>query len=206
MTEVEVLDSSPVAQRHNQLFALLKPALSIDVGKSIAIPKNGLDRTHLVGMANSLSNKEKRIVVIEHPTVFEIARIEDHMDLRFFYKTIVNENKEVSAIDETQQVVLTKRAIKSYIVAPWSSLTSYCVGIPQVLHQERIVPYAYLQRKLSCIAVFRKDPIGATSALNRAIKFLINESVLSEIPKPVMNKEFHTNSRAFRIDDLRGID
>ena len=108
--------------------------------------------------------------------------------------------------DETKQMACLAKAVKDYVLAPWANLQSYCVGIPQGLHSARIVPYAYLQRKLSCIAVFRKDRQGANYALKRAINTLLERGDLREMSKPTLVKDFGTNSRAFAIENLQAFD
>jgi len=44
-----------------------------------------------------------------------------------------------------------------------------------------IVPKSYLQRKLSAMACFRNDRLGATSALNRCIGVMVESGRLVEI-------------------------
>lgn len=108
--------------------------------------------------------------------------------------------------DETKQLLAVVKATREYILAPWANVQSYCVGIPAALHGARIIPYAYLQRKLASVAIFRKDRQGSSMALKRAISTLLERGDMVEISRPQLQKDFNIKMRAFAIENLKIFD
>lgn len=108
--------------------------------------------------------------------------------------------------DETKQMLAVVKATREYILAPWDAMKSYCVGIPAALHGARIIPYAYLQRKLASVAIFRKDRQGSSAALKRAISTLLERGDMREISRPQLQKDFNIGMRAFAIENLKIFD
>ena len=80
---------------------------------------------------------------------------------------------------EGKQMAELERVVSDYFSKEYdgeglreNELTCYNVAI---------VPKSYLQRKLSAMACFRNDRLGATSALNRCIGVMVESGRLSEI-------------------------
>lgn len=100
--------------------------------------------------------------------------------------------------DETKQIQTLINTIKSFVVSPYSEVEKYVSGMGH-LHSERVVPYAYLQRKLAAVAVFRKDKAGSSNALKRAIKTLIERGDIAEISRSTMHQQYKTTAVAYMI-------
>lgn len=102
--------------------------------------------------------------------------------------------------EEGLQLVAVVKAIKHYVVSPWQDVSKYCGDGASNLHSARIVPYAYLHRKLASVAVFRKDRQGATQAVKRALRTLAERGDLREISRAVMSKDYGSSSIAYGIE------
>lgn len=107
--------------------------------------------------------------------------------------------------DENDQLKKVIDVIKQYVMSPYSDVSKYSKGMSN-LHSDKIVPYAFIQRKLASIAVFRKDRLGSSMALKRAISTLIERGDICEMSKIVMSKEYDTTARSFMIKNFKGFD
>lgn len=107
--------------------------------------------------------------------------------------------------DETKQLIHAVKTVKDFIIKPWSEVEKYAQGMAN-LHSERIIPFSYIQRRLAAISVFRKDKIGATNAIKRAIKTLIERGDLQEVGRATMSKQFNLTVVAYMISNTKGFD
>ncbi|OHD25427.1 MAG: hypothetical protein A2Y38_12765 [Spirochaetes bacterium GWB1_59_5] len=100
--------------------------------------------------------------------------------------------------DETKQLSQVIRVVKDYITSPWSELEKYKSGSAH-LHNERIVPYSYLHKRLSQVAVFRKDRIGNSGAVKRALKTLAERGDLQEVSRATLAKDYATTAVCYMV-------
>lgn len=101
---------------------------------------------------------------------------------------------------EVKQAGEIIRVIKEYIKSPYEKMEKYS-KFP-TLHADKIIPYAYIQRRLVAAAAFRNDKFGATNAIKRAIQNLVDSDRLNETGKQYMMDKHGTNQRCFIIRDL----
>jgi hypothetical protein len=100
--------------------------------------------------------------------------------------------------DETKQLQTIVKACREWVVSPWSEVEKYSKGMSS-LHSQKIIPYSYLQRKLASIAVFRKDRIGSTAALRRAIATLVERGDIQQVSKATLHANHGTTTAAYMI-------
>lgn len=101
------------------------------------------------------------------------------------------ENGEISTLTtDFSQSKECLRVIKDYILATYDSIKKYKVA--ENMHKMGIVPYAYLNRRLSPVACYRTDKMGATFAIKRALQALMDSGDIQEVPKAQMEREFGT--------------
>lgn len=99
------------------------------------------------------------------------------------------------------------RMIKDFVTRDWNYIQKYCLGkTDQKLHHDKTVPYSYLSKRLSSVAAFRLDRIGATNALKRALQVLIDGDKIREIGKNDMITKYATTQRAFVVSDVNLLD
>lgn len=96
------------------------------------------------------------------------------------------------------------RLIKEYLRSPFDRIEKYS-KFP-TLHAEKIIPYAFIQRRLVASSAFRNDKAGATFAIKRAIQNLIDSDRISEAGKQWMIDKHGTNQRCFMVKDLSILD
>ena len=100
--------------------------------------------------------------------------------------------------DESKQLKAVARVVGDYVTQPWSMVSKYSSS-PAILHNEKIVPFSYISRRLSGVTIFKKDKRGASRAIDVAIKTLVDRGDLQEVSKVTMSKDYNTTARSFMI-------
>ena len=101
--------------------------------------------------------------------------------------------------DETKQLAKIISCIKDFIVSPWADVAKYTGEGASNLHSARIIPYSYIQRRLASVAVFRKDRMGASVSIKRALKTLCERGDLQEVSRAVLSKDYGTSTLAYMV-------
>lgn len=92
------------------------------------------------------------------------------------------------------------RVIKDYCKMPYDVIQKYSKF--SELHSDRVIPYAYIQRRLVAAAAFRNDKSGATFAIKRAVQTLVDTDRIKEMNKALANDKYGTSQRCFVVADL----
>jgi len=108
--------------------------------------------------------------------------------------------------DETKQLAKMINEFRNCVVSPWQKVKTYYGSKFASLHGDKIVTYGYLQRKLGCVAVYRKDRLGASNALKRTLQTLIERGDIEKISKAKLIKDYNTQCEAFMISNLKAFD
>lgn len=105
--------------------------------------------------------------------------------------------------EENKQREDLARVIRDWAIKSWDENKKYCQGkSDSQLHVEKIVPYAYLNKRLSATSSFKNDHMRATNALKKTIQVFIDSDRIREISKndPKL-KALNTYQRCFVITD-----
>lgn len=90
-----------------------------------------------------------------------------------------------------------KRVVEGYFNQPFAKLKSY--GLDEAMHRDHIIPYKYLIRRTASVASFRHDKVGATMALARNLRSLIDCGMLVEVAKPQLLEKYKFSGVAYGI-------
>jgi len=108
---------------------------------------------------------------------------------------------------EIKQSLEIIRVIREYVSFDYEKVKKYVNDKSSVkLHQDKVVPYVYLNRRLSAVAAFRLDKAGATAALKRAIQNLVDSDRIKELGKVWCSERYDTPQRCFVVSDLSILD
>ena len=102
--------------------------------------------------------------------------------------------------EETKQLAELMKIIKDYILAPWSEISRYKAGAAN-MHAEKVVPYSYLHKRATKLATFKKDRIGETGALKRALKTLTERGDIQQLSPKLAHDNFKTSAQCFMISN-----
>lgn len=106
-------------------------------------------------------------------------------------------------IKQGQEIV---RVIKEYVKSEYSKVEKYLQNKSERMHNDKIIPYVYLNKRLAAASVFRLDKAGATFAMKRAIQTLVDSDRLAELGKVWCNEKYGTSQRCFVVKDLSLLD
>lgn len=108
--------------------------------------------------------------------------------------------------DETKQLAKVAAVCREYVLAGWHDVSKYCAEGQSVLHSEKIIPYSYIQRKLAAVAIFRKDRMGSSNSIKRALTTLIERGDLQALSPATLSKEYKTTAKAYMISNMQAFD
>lgn len=102
--------------------------------------------------------------------------------------------------EESTQTTMVCKMISLYMKSKWSSVSGY--GGAKDIHRDKLVPMAFIQRRLVTNASFKKDRIGPTNAIKRCMQQLIDNGDIEEMSKVELFAKYNTKGRVFAIHNL----
>lgn len=99
--------------------------------------------------------------------------------------------------EEGKQAADVCRVIWQYVSQPYDTVAKY--DVPRAMHNEHVVPYSYIQRRLVAAAAFRADRTGATNAIKRTIQTLLDAGDIQELGRADLATKFNGRGRAFVV-------
>ena len=102
---------------------------------------------------------------------------------------------------ESRQYADLRTAIEQYFELPLSTIKKYVStsSNPKILRDAKLVPYQYLVKKLSAVASFRNDKMGANFALKRCLQAVVEQGELIEINRVTMKEQHEYSGVAYGI-------
>jgi hypothetical protein len=98
---------------------------------------------------------------------------------------------------EQNQIKEIAKVIAQYMSGTIDPFRAY--GVVEAMFIDGVIAESTIQRKLVSLAAFRNDRIGATNAIKRAIKLLLEEDAIREIPKAQMQMKYGCGPRAYIV-------
>lgn len=120
--------------------------------------------------------------------------VENMLD-KFESGAILSDNSELGQLRKVLEI------IRDFCILPYSEVSKYLPSDYEKFHADKIVPYAYLQRRLASSGLFKKDRMGGTFALKKSLKTLCERGDIQELGKAVLAKEFGTTAVAYAVMD-----
>lgn len=101
--------------------------------------------------------------------------------------------------EESRQVADFIRVTLQYLQLPYEDLAKYKIERP--MHRDHVVSLAYVQRRLTSLAAFRGDRLGATNAIKRTMQSLIDDGDIIEMGKADLAARYNKSGRAFVVSN-----
>jgi hypothetical protein len=110
-----------------------------------------------------------------------------------------------SGTSELKQLQFTRRVIKEYVSGEieWEKAEKYKVIKP--MFDDKVIPGAYLSRRLAGQHSFRLDRMGSTIAIKRALQALIDADTIREIPPSQLQEKYGTRQKAYVVSNVKGL-
>lgn len=105
-----------------------------------------------------------------------------------------------AANEEARQMKYFMNAVREFVMLPYENIKHY--DVRKDMHDNKVIPYGYLVRKLASSQAFRSDRIGATNAIKRTVQVLMESGILVEVAKVEMTNKYATTQRAFMVSNF----
>lgn len=107
---------------------------------------------------------------------------------------------------DTEQSKHVLRMCHQYLTKPYNEIEMYMQGsVAPALHKAKIIPQAYLNKRLVGVAAFRNDSRKATPALNATIKNCCDNGLLVEVNKSDITNKFGGGGKCFTVTDFSAL-
>lgn len=106
--------------------------------------------------------------------------------------------------DNKEEILQAKAMIKNcikYSSSEWSSLKGYKAGTYES-HRNKYIPYSYLHKRLSLNVAFKADKRGATDAIKRTIRTLIERGDLEQVNPVELSRDFGLSGNYYIIKNM----
>jgi hypothetical protein len=113
---------------------------------------------------------------------------------RFNDGTIV---EDASDDKQRNRIIAT---FNQWIKTDWNGLKAYGIGNAQ-LHKAKVIPHSFIMRRLIAAPVFRNDKQGASTAIKRGLRVLIDEGAIVECGKQIVTT-MGFNGICYMINDV----
>jgi len=116
------------------------------------------------------------------------------------------DNGEIGEVagNEVIQLKDLTRVIREYLQEGFEIASKYLKGNDLTLrdmYSKQVFPLSYLQRRLSALSSFKNDRLGATMAIDRALKSLLSNDDIREMPAAQMVELFGRKPRSFVVSN-----
>jgi hypothetical protein len=106
--------------------------------------------------------------------------------------------KETSELHQAQEI---HSIVKDYLMRPFDQ-TMQRYQVDSRMHQDRVIPLSYLQRRLGLKTAFRQDRMGATIAIKRAVETMITDGALQEVRQIDSKSRYGKTAKVYVVTDL----
>lgn len=196
--ESQWLEPSHVGGEYMRHEAAMEPAARVPVYKAFAIGP-GFN----VGMLRELAEtfKPKRIVVIDHgENGFEVRRLANNANVNLFYASLeLAKFEAITATSDKKQSDIVLKTIREFLTNSVEDISKYDQRAVD-LREAGCISYAYAQRKLAPVALFRRDARGASDALKAVFSAIESEGLLRRLDKAEAAELFNTSAVVYRIN------
>ncbi len=163
-----------IFKRHVEL---MQPALELPEEQSFAItPETGIEFWLLRQLADQFCNKERKIVVLQHSTAFEVRRINSLIDVSLFYKFVKpTQLNDKPGAAENQAVSEMIRIFKWYMSASLDKAVSYYAKTSSEMLRDGVIAKSWLTVRMA------NNKSVKQVGLDRAVDLCVINGLLTEI-------------------------
>lgn len=102
---------------------------------------------------------------------------------------------------EGNQTDEVRKIIKDYISRPYDATLQKYLVEPR-MHQDRIIAWSYILRRLSASTGFRNDRMGVKFAIERAVESLVRDGAIMEVRQVDIKNRYEKTMKAYAVTDL----
>ena len=196
--EPQWLEPSGIGGEYMRHEAAMEPGNRVPIYKAFGIAPG-----YNVGMLRELAEtfKPKRIVVIDHKdNGFEVRRLGNNADVSLFYASLEPAKLEaITATPDKKQSDIVLKTIREFLTNSVEDISKYDPRAVD-LREAGCISYAFAQRRLAPVALFRRDARGASEALKAVFSAMESEGLLRRLDKAEASELFNTTAAVYRIN------
>ena len=167
---MKYFEPSENALEVQRVYDFVKSCEKMPDGFSCEVPK-GIRYNQLQQMIDMM---KIRFVIIDHGDTLELYRLRTDSVSKY----------GIRQVESGDLIGVTKRIMEicqDYLKSDIDKVNRYAQADVSIAHQNRIIQYSYLFRRLAASATFRHYPGSVTTALRDGIEQLIEKDFLTEI-------------------------
>lgn len=202
------VEPSPQARFYGAHRDLMELSKAQPPNSSYAIPKGFAGDTGLPisfallrELCAHISVGNKVFCCIDHGSVFEVHRLGDGDSAKIFYKfhnidSSTAENEDI-AIDTIRNL------LEGFKNLALEEIVKYEAAYKIEMKVENLVSYSYIQRRMSCVAAFRKHHSGATAKIKECLRTLVSTGEIIQLSKENSKSKFDTAMVLYQIVNIK---
>lgn len=111
----------------------------------------------------------------------------------------------LSDYDEQAQLKKVFECVVEFCKSSYAEVSKYLPEGYEKFHQEKVIPYSYLQRRLAGLKLFKQERGTSAGAIKMALKTLCDRGDIQEVGKATLTKEFGSAALAFVLKDISSL-
>lgn len=108
-------------------------------------------------------------------------------------EVVTSENRDEMQLDKVRE------CINFYVNASWGEVSKYCNASHREMFAGKVIPFAYIQRKLSGIACFKTSSKSTSDAIKSTLKTLCDMGEIIEVEKTVAKANYRSDALCYRL-------
>lgn len=106
--------------------------------------------------------------------------------------------------DENRQINKVLELITFFITSSWSDLSRTTKSTEKcwLYHGEKIVPYSFIQRKCVGLKMFKDDRLGATNAIKKTLKTLVEMDEIALVSVADRKRKFNSTTNCYVVKNI----
>jgi hypothetical protein len=171
------------------------------INNSAEVPRQLWNRAHLKALKLAAiraigENWVEPVITLEHCMWATALIVEQTTKLVAKFETGMIGQVGGSEAKQLGEVI---KVIASYLHSEYDRFSKY--GGSFEMHRDGVITESHISRRLMCMACFRNDRMGATNAIKRSIKTLLEADELREMPPSQMTANYGNKPRAYVVSN-----
>ena len=105
--------------------------------------------------------------------------------------------------DEVKQIEKIQNVVRDYVKSSWVDANKYLADSFVNQHRDKIIPYAYIQKRCASLQLFKNDRLGSSTAIKRALRTMCERGDVQEMSKSVLGRDYNSSALSFAISNTK---
>lgn len=101
--------------------------------------------------------------------------------------------------NETNQINVIEEHIREYLSKDWDYIKKYCYDNSKQMHEDKIIPHEFFNKRISKLAAFKNDKFGGTVAIKKCLQTLVDNGKLIELKDNALKIKYNTTKKMYKV-------